>query len=298
MNTERVGISTVARETGFSKEILRVWERRYGFPTPERDAAGDRLYRTEDIAKLRSIRRLMDQGLPPRRLVALSPRELDALLIPASPEQAVSSECQEFLRLVHECKIVELRRLFKQRATSLGLQRFVLDIARPLTEMVGLEWERGTLDVFQEHLFTEALQWVLREAAVSAAQSSGSPIVVLSTPPGERHGLGLLMVEAILTTEGALCVPLGVDLPLANLARISARNRIDIVALSLSAAYPADQAATVLRDIRGLLPATIDIWTGGAGALRVKGRARMVKVIDGLESIAQQLKNWRDGNSR
>jgi DNA-binding transcriptional regulator YiaG len=37
-------IAAVERDTGLSKDTLRVWERRYGFPQPARDGAGERLY--------------------------------------------------------------------------------------------------------------------------------------------------------------------------------------------------------------------------------------------------------------
>ena len=32
-----LNISAVERETGLSKDVLRIWERRYGFPEPRRD---------------------------------------------------------------------------------------------------------------------------------------------------------------------------------------------------------------------------------------------------------------------
>ena len=37
-----LNIAGAERATGLSKDTLRVWERRYGFPTPHRDAAGER----------------------------------------------------------------------------------------------------------------------------------------------------------------------------------------------------------------------------------------------------------------
>ena len=42
-------IAAVERDTGLSKDILRVWERRYGFPKPERDHNDDRLYTLPDF---------------------------------------------------------------------------------------------------------------------------------------------------------------------------------------------------------------------------------------------------------
>ncbi len=39
-----LNISAVERETGLSKDVLRMWERRYGFPKPPRDDNGERQY--------------------------------------------------------------------------------------------------------------------------------------------------------------------------------------------------------------------------------------------------------------
>lgn len=60
-------INAVERETGISKELLRMWERRYGFPSPERDAQGDRIYPPDQVNKLRVVRRLIDAGFRPVR---------------------------------------------------------------------------------------------------------------------------------------------------------------------------------------------------------------------------------------
>lgn len=62
-NDERhFSIGSVERETGLSKDLLRAWEKRYGFPAPERDAQGDRIYPAPQVEKLRLLRRLIDDG--------------------------------------------------------------------------------------------------------------------------------------------------------------------------------------------------------------------------------------------
>lgn len=48
-----IGIAAVERELSINKETLRVWERRYGFPSPQRDAAGERLYPPDQVQRLR-----------------------------------------------------------------------------------------------------------------------------------------------------------------------------------------------------------------------------------------------------
>ena len=42
MHTPTFNIAAVERDTGLSKDVLRVWERRYGFPAPTRDDNGER----------------------------------------------------------------------------------------------------------------------------------------------------------------------------------------------------------------------------------------------------------------
>ena len=53
-------IAAVERETGLGKDTLRVWERRYGFPTPSRNPSGDRIYSAEQVQQLKLISRLLD----------------------------------------------------------------------------------------------------------------------------------------------------------------------------------------------------------------------------------------------
>ncbi|MDQ5941447.1 MAG: MerR family transcriptional regulator, light-induced transcriptional regulator, partial [Pseudomonadota bacterium] len=65
MNNPAFTIGAVERDTGLAKDTLRVWERRYGFPQPERDANGERLYPAAQVERLRLIKRLMDQGFRP-----------------------------------------------------------------------------------------------------------------------------------------------------------------------------------------------------------------------------------------
>src|SRR6476620_205651 len=83
-------ISAVEREVGLSKDVLRVWERRYGFPSPGRDAHGERLYPPEQVRRLRLVKRLMDQGMRPGRLLGGTLEELEALAAGAAPARAAS----------------------------------------------------------------------------------------------------------------------------------------------------------------------------------------------------------------
>ena len=67
------------RDTGLSKDTLRMWERRYGFPEPLRDANGERVYPVGQVEKLQLIKRLMERGHRPGKIIPLAMEELLAL---------------------------------------------------------------------------------------------------------------------------------------------------------------------------------------------------------------------------
>ena len=76
-------ISDVERDTGVAKETLRVWERRYDFPQPQRDPFGERVYPNDQVMKLRLIKRLIDLGYRPGKVIPLPSEELNALALKA-----------------------------------------------------------------------------------------------------------------------------------------------------------------------------------------------------------------------
>jgi DNA-binding transcriptional MerR regulator len=56
-------IGELARRTGVEAGTLRAWERRFGLLTPTRTPGGQRQYSEEDVARVLTVRRLIDEGL-------------------------------------------------------------------------------------------------------------------------------------------------------------------------------------------------------------------------------------------
>ncbi|MBS1172306.1 MAG: transcriptional regulator, MerR family, partial [Proteobacteria bacterium] len=106
-------------------------------------------------------------------------------------------------------------------------------------------------------------------------------------------GLGLLMAEALLASEGAQCLSLGTRTPLPDIRMAAMASAADIVALSFSAAYPARQALSALHALRQALPASVGVWAGGA-ALRDKARQlEGIRVIGDIGDTLEALREWR-----
>ena len=62
-NVSHFPIGVVERDTGIGRDTLRVWERRYGFPRPVRNAKGERSYPEDQLRRLQRTRRLLDRGM-------------------------------------------------------------------------------------------------------------------------------------------------------------------------------------------------------------------------------------------
>jgi DNA-binding transcriptional MerR regulator len=296
------GIAAVERETGISKDSLRIWERRYAFPQPARDAAGERVYPPEQVRKLRLIRRLLDRGYRPGRLVPASLDSLQALLAEAQPAMSAFAgspardDFAPFIEALRSHQFEELRRLLVQTLLRMGLGPGIEQLIAPLTGEVGEMWMRGELQIFEEHIFSESVQAALRQAmqAVPRPAQEQTPRVLLSTLPGEQHGLGLTMAEAMFVLEGSQCLSLGVQTPVGDLVLAAAAHRADVVALSCSAFVAPSAVAAGLTELRQALPAGVEIWVGGSSpALQRRSAHPSLRHVVRLGQIAEELARWR-----
>jgi DNA-binding transcriptional MerR regulator/methylmalonyl-CoA mutase cobalamin-binding subunit len=291
-----LNISAVERETGLSKDVLRMWERRYGFPKPRRDENGERQYSVPEVGKLRAIKRLMDVGMRPGKLIGLSSDELNVLAdarAGAAREAVAPALERDVLTLLRSHDATALQHTLANLLMRQGLQRFVLDSVSPLNRAVGDAWMRGELQVFEEHLYTEQLQVALRTAINAFPRQAGLPRALLTTFPSEQHGLGLLMVEALLVPEGVQCISLGPQTPLDDIRRAAIAHKVQIVALSFSAAFPVRQAGDALLNLRRQLPAHVSLWAGGEMTRRVRKSLPGVALIPDLAATTNALRVWR-----
>ncbi len=293
-------IRVASRLTGVSSDTLRMWERRYGFPKPGRDENGERQYAAPEVARLRAIKRLMDAGMRPGKIVRCTAEELAAFAeqrLDRARDTGEASVERDVLRLLQSHDAAALRQLFVGLLMRQGLQRFVIETMAPLNRAVGEAWMRGTLQIFQEHLYTEQLHVAVRTAINAFPRTTGVPRVLLTTFPGEQHSLGPLMVEALLAPEGADCISLGPQTPQDEIRRAALAYRADVVALSFSASFPVRPASDGLAALRRQLPSSTDLWVGGEMMRRLRRTLPGVVVIADLARVANALADWRERSS-
>jgi DNA-binding transcriptional MerR regulator/methylmalonyl-CoA mutase cobalamin-binding subunit len=301
-----LSIAAVERDTGLSKDTLRVWERRYGFPTPARDAVGERAYTLEQVEKLRIVKRLLDAGHRPGRIVPL-PLEALQLLSDKTVDQPLrtaeallgAAEMRAHLALIRSHDVAALRNELTRLLSRVGVARFVLEVVAPLNAAVGDAWLRGQLEVFEEHAYTELVQTVLRQAiaGIPAADAAARPRVLLTTFPGEPHGLGLLMAEAMFSLEGCHCVSLGLQTPVWDTVLAAKAYRADIVALSFTGCMNPNLVVDGLAELSAKLPPAAQVWAGGSAPVLHRRSVPRVQALADFDGLAGALQCWRDADA-
>jgi len=291
-----LNIAAVERETGLSKDVLRKWEMRYGFPAPQRDSLGERAYPADQVNRLRLIKRLMDAGMRPSRVVNLDAEGLIALAQAGEavqPTEKRGDVAALGLDMLKQQGPEAMRQHLYRELLCHGVKRFVLDIMVPLNRAVGEAWARGELDIHEEHVYTEIVQGLLRSATTSLNNAAGSPRILLTTLPEEQHGLGILMAAALFSLHGAACVSLGTQTPVQAIARAARVHKADVVALSFSNAYPRRRIQPALDELRQQIGDASEIWAGGSGTARMASPAPGARFLPTLELAQDALKAWQ-----
>ena len=281
------------RETGLGKEQLRKWRQRFGFPTVEATADGQAAYSRGTVDQLVLIKRLLEAGFRPRQVVGRSAAELEAMkasLGLSAPLTRSDEATQALIERLKRTDLTGFRTSLAEERAKRTMFDFVRETLTPLLTGVGDSWARGEIDIHHEHLCTCIIERYLHAEILEFQPKDDLPSILFAVPPGERHLLGLLMIEAVMAEQGVRTFNLGSDVPLDNLMGAAKSCQVDVVALSFSFAYPARDVVPVLRQLRRLLPPEIPIWAGGAGLSRVMTTRKGVRILSSLDEAVAALK--------
>jgi methanogenic corrinoid protein MtbC1 len=286
-NDAHYSIGRVERDTGIGRDTLRVWERRYGFPEPQRNTKGERMYSEAQLRRLQRIRRLLGQGLRPGKLLVLDDTALDQLeasLIPGAPgqtDQAVTAVINA--TLASNQSLVE--RLLRKHYQQLGMRDFILQLLVPLLGQVGELWAAGKLHIYQEHFLSAHISRFLNIEIDNLQKAAKKPVVLLATLPGEAHTLGLMMVAAMLGAHGISAINLGSEVPMDELEHAVRQFNPDIVGVTFSGAYQYKNIRRDLTDLRERVSEDVEIWAGGEGVRRLRKLPEGVAKFTTLEKL-------------
>lgn len=293
-------INDIEQLTSISKEKLRIWEHRYDFPNPKRDEAGNRVYSQIELNKLMLISKLIGHGHRPGKLTSLSEKKLTTLLDNILSDNAdfeLSEEEKISIEVLKTNDGLKIKNHFNSELLKHGIKKYILDYIQKMNITVGKLWERGDLTIYQEHLYSDIIQYILRQAVEKVeSKKNKHPTILLTTLEGELHQIGILMVYGLLKIKNCNCIYLGPNLPAEEISKAIEHYKADICALSVSSIYNKRDLKKSILSLQKNHTKTC-FWIGGKGSQKHLFHSHNIKSHSSLESIYQSLNHWQKENS-
>lgn len=291
---EYYSIGAVARRTGLSEHVLRLWERRYGAIVPDRSDGGHRRYAEHHIRRVQLLQAAQQSGRHLDELARLS----DPGIIRMLQETHAGPRTVPLKRQAHACERAiaaldpwQLTALLNRAAVNFGYVAVADEIIGPVMRRVGERWSAGGLEPHHEHLASTTFRTFLEVALSMQRSTRDAPVAVAATCSGERHELGVLAAAVVAAAEGWRVVYLGCDVPASCLVRTVAVHGPSALLIGVTGD---PVAPPVMDDLRYLLdaidPATL-VLCGGAGSRAARANIESLgAIVAGLGGIRATLR--------
>jgi methanogenic corrinoid protein MtbC1 len=254
-----------------------VWEKRYGVVEPGRSQGGHRLYSDSDVERLLLLNRVTSAGRRISRMAGVATDELRQLAEEDAQEAFVSRQAEvapvdagphlaASLSAVDRMDARDLETALMRATVALPAPALIQEVVGPLLARIGEQWKHGKLTPGHEHLATAVIRRVLESIMNACAAGSSAPTIVVTTPAGQVHEFGALLVGAAAAALGWRVTYLGTSLPGWDIAGVAKSVGADAIALSI--VYPENDPSlpaelTALRDAAG---SEMEILVGGRAA--------------------------------
>jgi len=243
-------MGTITRLTGLSPEVLRAWERRYGFLEPERGRGGHRRYTEDDLRVLRRVVALIAEGRSIGEIAVRGRRGLledagggaEATELAAESRAAGSGAVTRWIdEIVAGALAIDgapIRTALNSAFAALDPEVVIDGVITPAARTIGDLWAAGRCTVAGEHLasalFARRVRSLFGEASRVAPAPAEGASVVCCCLPDELHELGGLIAAYYLAREGAAVMWLGAALPLEDLMVTARRLAPETIYLSVT----------------------------------------------------------------
>lgn len=239
----------VEKLTGIPADTFRAWERRHGLPNPARTAGNHRLYSERDIAIVRALKQMTDDGISISRAVAIARRRIESALELEPPADApTDSGClldlrERLITAFTHFSTNGANRVIEEAMVLFGPETVALEIIQPSLIDMASRWERGDVCAAMQHFATAWCMHKLASLFNASQPERGRPTVLASCVEGELHEIGLLISAVVLSRAGYRVVYLGANMPGEEL--LEAVQRVDPDAVMLAA--PSESSVEPLR---------------------------------------------------
>lgn len=269
-------IKQAAARSGVGVSLLRAWERRYGVVSPVRTPSGYRLYDEEDIARLRSMRQLVDGGWHASQAAeAVRNGQVELSRVPGTGITAAVADTEAFLSAAEAFDVAALEGILDVFFSRGSYETVIEELVLPAVVALGDAWAAGRIDVAAEHLASAAVQRRLSVLFGFGGAAGSGRTVAVGLPPHGHHEIGTLAFSVALRRQGVNVLYLGPDVPVSSWAHVVSERALSaaVLGVTISSDVPgADEITTAIREVRpGLI-----VGVGGRAARETGAGARIL----------------------
>ena len=278
-NKNKYPIKVVSQQTGLSQFVIRAWEKRYNAVQPDRTNSNRRLYSRNDIDKLILLNNAIKSGHHIGGIAHLSINSLKELISEEEKTSGVllqnefsikkESDIQYINSAVTAIKNFDsklLESILMRASVNLPQPLLISEVVTPLIKKIGDMWKIGELRIAHEHLASSVLKNFLNNIVDTYNTPDAAPSVVITTPVGQNHEMGALIVSVVAASAGWKVTYLGSNLPAEEIAAAVEQTNARLLALSI--VYPCDDVMLrkEIKKLRSMVVSKIRIIAGGSGA--------------------------------
>ncbi len=293
MNKHR--IHRVAKLTGLSKDVIRIWERRYSLVKPLRSANRYREYTDEDVTLFRFLKEELDRGQTIGEL-AIEGRDslLQRMRASAIPTQQELVPHRSLLdELISRLNPLDKSRFDLQLNAAIAVIPFeeaVQRILLPLQRRVGELWHEGRVNIAVEHYVTKVIQQKLFSVMNQLPVNEFGPRVLIACPEGEYHEIGAQVATYLAAARGCHVYYLGPNLPLIDLEALCDPVQPDLILLSLTETKSTEETHHLLHGLRTLAQRwPVAVGGKGACAMEYLLENTEIELVDELGTLHRRL---------
>lgn len=278
--------------TGIKAHTIRMWEKRYGIPEPERTDTNIRLYSDRDLRYLLNVAILRKKGHKISEIAGLHPEEMKRLVINGSARNQSDERIEQMILAMLNLDEDHFRQLLTRSIMDIGLEETFEKTIYPFFNRIGLMWQTGTIDPAQEHFVSNIVRQKLIVSINSldgTLESTRKPFLVF-LPQDEIHELGILFYTYLIRKQGYRVIYLGQSTPLSCVHHVAESQQPGAVLTSLITARPEGWIPEFLQSFCDTLPAEHILITGPQVFLHETEASRYPKLK--LLRGAEELKSW------
>lgn len=247
--------------TGIPAATLRNWEKRYGFPMPERSDGGHRYYCQTDIEFLKNATNWIEQGQGLTEIARLYREKLCPETIRTQIKTEIVDDVCYRTELIYDALLAfdqaALLQHYAVLNAKLGPEQLFERVFEQLLHRLKKEKSQGQISEHQDHYVSAFIRLKLATYLAMDFPATQNNRILAATLSDDRCEAGLMLLTAHLKFRGYPIFYFGTGLPAASLPELVKQVRPEVMLLSYSS------VDRIGEDIKLLQKLDVPICLGG-----------------------------------